>query len=196
MPAIRIEDRMPPATQLTYFDWMATVIHINAHPEERALLWYLNDIPLVFQDLSNPELLEMDHNWFGWCDWLKDLYLRMGGHQNGFVSQTPQYSIFEWLVCIAIKVEDDIMHDPFAYPEDRSWCWFWAIISNLGLAHWTGSPIVVERTIEALMTRNFSPNGSGSICGLLPNVIIDMRTVPFWAQMNHWATQNYDWSMQ
>lgn len=191
MPAENIADRLPPAPHpMGYMEWCMTIDHLVAHPEEKALLVYLGTMPLAFPPVGNEEVFALDQNWYGWCDWLRQIYASLGGAEP--LDNLP-YSILEWLTVMAIKVEDDVMRDPWQYPEDRSWCWFWVMVHNLGLDRPGIHPTEVEQIVSCLLNRQFAPSGAGSICGHMPNARLDMRYVPFWNQMNQWAIQNYDW---
>ena len=104
-------------------------------------------------------------------------------------------SVLEMLVGLAYSIEDHVLYD--GTKGDRSAIWFWMMLENLGLDVCTdtwmrltpGSSSFVERTIECVLDRAYSPDGYG---GLFPlrNPSEDQREVEIWYQAHAYILEN------
>lgn len=191
MGALRIQDRLPLPGGIgtnSYFDWLVAIIAPKDRLWNIDFLKRLDSIPFV---VPPGECESIDLAWTHHVSWLRSLYLDNLQRDIGPEDLHGEPSFFEWLVCMAVRIEDNIMYDPFTYPEDRSWCWFWVMLNNAGLDNSNN----IEQDVYCLMTRNFSPSGAGSICGYIQNCNLDLRTISWWDQMQIWCGQNFDWSI-
>ena len=90
-------------------------------------------------------------------------------------------SVLEMMIALARRASFEDSGEPAA--------WFWKLIFNLGLIHYTDAvynnmvQLDVEDTLDDLMERTYHPDGQG---GLFPldNPMQDQREVELWYQMS------------
>lgn len=92
-------------------------------------------------------------------------------------------SVFEMMVALAIRVEENIMDDP-RYG-DRTGQWFWKMINNLGLGSMSDRCFdtdYVDNAIKALLNHEYEPNGRWGLF-MVRNCDCDMRKLEIWHQL-------------
>lgn len=102
-------------------------------------------------------------------------------------------SVLEMLVALAVRIEFDIMHDPYR-DEDCCSLWFWVMINNLKLTKFTNDMFDVDAVSEILwkfIDRKWDYAGHGSPFPL-KKPKEDARHVEIWSLMNRWLSENYD----
>lgn len=91
-------------------------------------------------------------------------------------------SMLEMLIAFSVKIANLTEGEPRA--------WFWHMIQNIGLEHWTDAYATdpharedIEEVLDRVIWRNYDPNGHG---GLFPltNPREDQRKVELWYQVN------------
>lgn len=197
------ENHLPPvspdggATIWSYPDWLRLIIAPPHDPN-----WDTTQVDILDQMpwFCRTDLVWLDENWYGSATWLRQRYMRLGGvPMRGDLRITPSGptlewlydgpTVFEWLVCIAVKLEEkDFWNGDPAQPS-RAWCWFWTMMENAHLDR--GGKRYLEHTVEKLLNREFSPNGAGSIGGYIPKCKFDMRRMAWWGMMQNWSTRAY-----
>lgn len=96
---------------------------------------------------------------------------------------TGPCSIFEMILALAIRCEENIMDDT-AFG-NRTGQWFWGMINNLELGSMTDDrfdKLYVEETIERFLNREYEPNGKGGLF-TVRNCDRDLRNVEIWFQL-------------
>lgn len=94
-------------------------------------------------------------------------------------------TVFEVLVALARRIESDIMYD--AEKENRTYKWFWLMISNLGIL----CPDDRKDIVNTWMCRKFDPDGTGSLFPL-QNPSIDQTRLDIWSQMTNYFSERGD----
>lgn len=92
-------------------------------------------------------------------------------------------SVFEMMVALCIRCEEDIMDDPLI--GDRTSQWFWGMVVNLGLGSMTDDRFdrrKVDDIIGRFLDRDYEPDGRGGLF-TIRNCEQDLRTVEIWFQM-------------
>lgn len=106
-------------------------------------------------------------------------------------------SFLEFLISLAIVIEEDIMYDPSE--PDRTPDWFWLMMRNAGLDMYTDANMLeggtmalgmVHEKVERILRRRYSPSGDG---GLFPlkHPQMDQRKVEIWYQANAYFIEEY-----
>lgn len=165
-----------------YFEWMYQLISNSKYSRAkhyRKLLSQLHGINFTYT-------IEMDDNRA--ADGI-DLRYRFG-YEHGyddyiitaFLDDRP-CSVLEMLIALACHCEN-IMEDP--EHEDRTWKWFWGMISSLGLDSMDDSHFDRDRVnevIDIFLNREYDRDGKGGLF-TIKNSKRDLRTVEIWYQMN------------
>ena len=129
-------------------------------------------------------------------------YLRLafveeeGGEVTDEVMSVP-CSFLEFLVGLAMAIEDKIMYDPSE--PDKASEWFWTMMDNSGLSRFddrymlegrTLAYQMVSATMEKVMRRRYEPNGDK---GLFPlkHPAEDQRRVEIWYQANAYFIEEF-----
>lgn len=101
-------------------------------------------------------------------------------------------SVLEMLIGLAWRIENQIMLDE-AYG-DRTFCWFWGMVCNLGLGQMTDDRYdegFVEDAIQKFMHHEYAPDGEGGLF-LIEGLDVDLRGVEIWDQMNWYLNEILD----
>lgn len=92
-------------------------------------------------------------------------------------------SVLEMMVALAIRCEEDIMHNPLM--GDRTQQWFWKMIVNLGLGGMRDEFYDEQQADDILsrfIHRDYSSEGRGGLF-VARNCPHDMRSLEIWDQM-------------
>ena len=110
----------------------------------------------------------------------------VGEHIYYVASELPEYcSILEMMIALAMRMENDILHDD-EYG-DRTSQWFWMMIENLGLADEYDQfyrEYYVQMTLDKFLRREYKPSGKGGLF-VVNSGQFDMRGTEIWYQMNY-----------
>ena len=166
-----------------YFDWLYDIVCDNKPNDTTSyskLLMHLHTIEFTW-------VLPMDENRAS-CG--KDMRYRFAIHHNdlGSVDEILDIldkpcSVFEMMVALAVKMEEDIMDDP-EYG-DRIGYWFWGMIISLGLGSmWDANfdKKYVNEIIDKFLNRDYMPDGSGGLF-TIRDCDCDLREVEIFHQM-------------
>lgn len=102
-------------------------------------------------------------------------------------------SIFEMMVALANRCEEDITYDPDI--GDRASEWFQTMLRSLGLSTMTDDVGVDERyfdiVIDRFLNREYKPNGEGGLF-IIKDCVHDLRDVEIWYQAMWYLTSKED----
>lgn len=93
-------------------------------------------------------------------------------------------SVFEMILALAIRCEEDYMDDPGIGERYRQW--FWGMVRNLGLGAMmdhTYDEAYVDQVIDIFLKREYKPNGEGGLF-TIKKCPFDLRQVEIWYQLN------------
>ena len=102
---------------------------------------------------------------------------------NCYLEDERPCSILEMMIGLAIRCEEEIMMDP-RY-DDRTYLWFWDMISSLGLNDFSDDHFYkeeAEEIIRRFIFREYEPNGRGGLF-YIRNCDRDVRDQEIWVQM-------------
>lgn len=162
-----------------YFEWMYRLVCGRKRLSYRKLFQYLHSVDFYY---TNP----MDGNR---AEDGVDLRYRFGyefsyeGPMIASYLDDRQCSVLEMMVALAIRCEEHIMDDPEV--GNRTYQWFWTMISSLGLSRMSDSRYDEERVcniIGRFLNREYGRNGEGGLF-TLKHSRRDLRTVEIWYQM-------------
>lgn len=167
-----------------YFNWMYNIACADRFPNDisyRKLLMHLHNTTFRYS-------IRRDSNR---ADDGVSLRYRFAIH-NGYAENlgddiynyiTEPCSVFEMILALAIRCEENIMDD--ASFGDRTSQWFWGMINNLGLGAMRDDyfdKIFVDELIERFLDRDYEPNGNGGLF-TVRNCDHDLRNVEIWFQL-------------
>lgn len=92
-------------------------------------------------------------------------------------------SVFEMMLALALRCEEDIMSSEEA--GNRTYEWFWEMIDNLELGYMDDDEFnekVAYDVVRNFLDRNYSPEGDGNII-YIERCEKDLRTIEIWFQM-------------
>ena len=167
-----------------YFDWMCAIAcadRFNKDISYRKLLMYLHNTVFRYS-------IKRDSNRADDGVSLRYRFAISKGYDETLAYDIHHYitgpcSIFEMMLALAIRCEENIMDDTeFG---DRTGQWFWGMINNLGLGSMTDDrfdKLYVEEVIERFLDREYEPNGNGGLF-TVRNCDRDLRDVEIWFQL-------------
>lgn len=116
--------------------------------------------------------------------------------KNFPMKDIPEATIFEMLVALAMRMEDQLLDEEHNY--DRTSEWFWMMIKNLGLDIYDDenynqydSNKIIFDTVTRLNERTYCKNGTGGLFPLVGKVSRDQRKLEIWYQMMSYLDQNF-----
>lgn len=168
-----------------YFDWLYSII-ADKRVRFRELCRALHDREFVYT-------IPMDANRYE--DGI-DLRYHFGRDKHipdatiSAVLDVAPCSVFEMMVALAYRCEDNIM---YSFDEGgRTSEWFQVMLKSLGLYSMNDDVGVDERyfnmAIDRFLNREYQPNGKGGLF-LLKNCIHDLRDVEIWYQAMWYLTE-------
>lgn len=157
-----------------YFDWLYDLIAKRV--SYRKLMMHLHSIEFTY-------LIDMDRNRAA-----DGMNMRWRFACNEGFREVPDCldgpcSVFEMMIAVAVKCEEDIMDDP-GYG-DRTAQWFWNMITSLGLGSMNDKNYdkrFVDDVITRFLDREYEPDGKGGLF-TIRNCDCDLRTIEIFYQM-------------
>ena len=152
-------------TELEYYRWLTNSICPDSYARRMLmysdLLWYLYISPYTWEFM-------MDENRF--CDG-QELVLNFAGDNGLDYYQTKadlvrhcECSMLEMMGALAIRLETSIKSD-IRYG-DRTGYWFWGMIENMGLSHYTDKNFdatEVDDILRRFLARDYAADGRGGL---------------------------------
>lgn len=123
---------------------------------------------------------------------LRDLYISKGGKLSQVDINRP-VSMLEVLVAMAIRCEDDKMHEDSL--GDRTPVWFWGMIKNASLLSEDDDnidDIYVRARLKDILDRNYGRHGEGGL--FYTNDLSchrNFKRIELWEQLGHWLNYAY-----
>ena len=166
-----------------YFEWLFNLACGERYAEEisyRKLLTHLHSIEFTY-------LIDNDGNRAS--DGI-DLRYRFA-ITNGYENQVDDIldaldgpcSVFEMILALAIRCEENIMDNPSL--GDRTGQWFWGMIGSLGLRTMTDNMFNEDRVNDIILrflNREYEPDGRGGLF-TIRQCRQDLRNVEIWYQL-------------
>lgn len=164
----------------SYFDWLINLVCEKRYSKQvsyEKLLRYLHKVEFtyVIQKDENRAMDGIDLRW-------RFAHNEMG-YQRIPVCLGGPCSIFEMMVALALRCEEDYMDDPTV--GNRTGQWFWNMIVSLGLGSMTDDLFdkrEVDDILDRFLNRYYSPNGRGGLF-TVKNCPYDIRELEIWDQM-------------
>ena len=101
-------------------------------------------------------------------------------------------SIFEMMVALAIRCDEDVMYDPEL--GNRVDLWFWEMFTTLGLEEFEGDELDYYRIDDIFDTfngRKYDFDGRNGGMFIVENAPEDLRRVELWYQMMWWLNERH-----
>ena len=171
-----------------YFEWLSDLVCGERYAEQisyKKLLMFLHDTKFRYS-------IPLDENRAAdGVDLRRRFALSREDITNAEDYLDEPCSVFEMMVALSIRCEEDIMDDPAI--GDRTGQWFWVMITNLGLG-----AMLDERfdrpharyVINKFLDRKYEPNGKGGLFTIY-NCEVDLRDVEIWNQLNWYIDSIY-----
>ena len=168
-----------------YFNWMYNIVCADRFPEDisyRKLLMHLHNTRFRYSIKRDVDRADDGVS-------LRYRFALHGGDYDETLGDdihhyiTDPCSVFEMILALAIRCEENIMDDT-AFG-NRTGQWFWGMINNLGLGSMTDDrfdKLYVEELIERFLNREYEPNGKGGLF-TVRNCDRDLRDVEIWFQL-------------
>lgn len=162
-----------------YFNWMYEIACVDRFPNDisyRKLLMHLHNTRFTYS-------IKRDSNRADDGVSLRYRFALASGYDDVHYYLTDPCSVFEMILALAIRCEENIMDDT-AYG-NRTGQWFWGMINNLGLGSMIDEKfdkLYVEETIDRFLDREYEPSGKGGLF-TVRNCDCDLRDVEIWFQL-------------
>ena len=165
----------------SYFEWLCNVIN----DEKKTVYKYLDLLRKLFET-NFTYSIAMDANREADGIDLRYQFGRDVGYKDyqiaSYLDASP-CSIFEMMVALSIRCENQFAYDP-AYG-DRTANWFWEMVKSLGLMNQTDDhfdPDHIDLVLDCFLSRDFKKNGHGGLF-TIHDPSKDMRGIDIWYQM-------------
>lgn len=170
----------------SYFNWLISKVSADIFQYSKLLtiLFNVNFVPIV----------EGDKNRAADGTYLRILYAREINVDKSIIEQglnTPECTVLEMMVALAIRMENDIMYDDRL--NDRTYLWFNQMLISMDLVNQIDinfNENYVYQRLTDFINRNYDSNGYGSLFTIRNvNNQIDMRQYEIWQQMQIYVNQ-------
>ena len=165
-----------------YFEWMIDMVSKDRFDDLHTygkLLTYLHDVEFTY-------IIPKDVNRA--IDGV-DLRYRYAIHSrySEYYEDVVEYldgpcSVLEMMIALAIRCEEQIMHDPLI--GDRTGQWFWRMIVSLGLGPMTDEHFNLEEAEDIIwrfLNREYESDGRGGL--FIVKNHGDLRDIEIWGQL-------------
>lgn len=109
---------------------------------------------------------------------------------ENYISQ--DCSVFEMMIALSIRIEEDIMDNPVY--GNRVSQWFWSMIASLGLADEDDINFNLERCnyiLTRFLNRQYKPNGEGGLFTLV-HPDCNLTNIEIWWQANRFCNEQLE----
>lgn len=169
----------------SYVEWLTDIInHDNKAEKYTKLISHLYNSPFKWS-VANDDNRELDgialRDYFAY-----DKNVEIGTDLDG------PCSMFEMMVALARRCEDDIMTG--TSDENRTYLWFWDMISNSGLSKFDDEKYnfdKVEDIIGIINDRKYKNDGTGGGLFVTKNDKNDFKNVELWYQLSFYLQEKY-----
>lgn len=170
-----------------YFEWMLSIVDEKRFDNYHRLLSRLDGTDFVSDGSPFRDINDRDSNRGADGISLRYRFGYLMGYSNPMIASyldDRPCSVFEMLVALAIRIEEEIMHE--SDKGDRTDIWFWDMLFNLNLTgmddiHYDER--VVDRILHTFMYRDYNSSGFGSLFPTI-NPRADLRKTDIWYQMS------------
>lgn len=165
-----------------YFEWLCGLANDQEHSNRYSYL----DLFELLHNIDFHVVIGMDENR---AEDGIDLRYRFGeecGYHQAMIASYLDIcpcSVFEMMVALALRCEENIMDDPVK--GNRISKWFWIMLTNLGLESMDDGnydELYCREVIRRFLNRDYSRNGKGGLF-VIENCEYDLRHVEIWHQM-------------
>ena len=167
--------------EIEYMAWLADIVDVGFEYQE--LIEMLFQMPFRYS-------VQLDKNRVDDARELRYAFGREFDYNvNGYLD--GQVSVFEVLVALAKRCEDNIMHEDEL--GDRSGEWFWLMISNLGLDSMDDDHFdeeYVREKVDIFLDRRYSKTGIGGIFHV-KKPRQDLTEIDIWMQMRWFLSEKF-----
>lgn len=167
-----------------YFNWMYNIVCADRFSRDisyRKLLMHLHNTAFTYS-------IKRDSNRADDGVSLRYRFALSMGYDETLEHDIHHYitspcSVFEMILALAIRCEENIMDDT-AFG-NRTGQWFWGMIVNLGLGSMTDDQfdkLYTDEVVSRFLDREYKPNGDGGLF-TIKNCDRDLRNVEIWFQL-------------
>ena len=166
-----------------YFEWLFSLICGGEYNNRRSfmkLLHHLHETEFTY-------LLPNDQNRAEDGMTLRYRFIVTQGHEDAYdyimYALEGPCTVFEMMVALALRCEEDVMDDPKL--GNRAGQWFWGMIGNLGLGSMLDERYDrshIDFVIERFLNRRYEPNGKGGLF-TIRDFSGDLSEVEIWYQL-------------
>lgn len=178
----------PADVKMDYFDWMVDITnpsHYSGPHSFRKLLDYLHSVDFRYRKINDGDRMRdgarLRCRYAGSTDKFPyDYIIRVLDRDEN------RCSVFEMMLALAIRCEEEIMSDPRM--GDRTAQWFWQMAVTMGLGGMTDVNFDEEKVsavVDRFLERKYEPDGTGGLFKLRRSTK-DVRKMSIWAQMCHY----------
>ena len=166
-----------------YFEWLSRIVCGDKFSKDisyKKLLMRLHDTPFRYVILRDRNRAE-DGISLRYRFVLEQGYEEM--YDDVMIFLEGPCSVFEMMVALAIRCEENIMDDPNV--GDRTSQWFWGMITNLGLGAMHNKNFdrqYVDERVAIFLDREYRPDGKGGLF-TIRHCDRDLRDVEIWYQL-------------
>lgn len=165
-----------------YFNWLTSIIFNKTSGEGCYKL-----LSSLFSRYFDVFLIERDVNRAEDGISLRDRYVQETG--NAYPELSAKCTFLEMMVALAIRMENVMSNPEFG---DRTYCWFWIMIENIGLYDMTDAYFgqdKVDIAINKVLNRDYAYDGSGGGLFILDHPRADLRKTELSYQKSWFCTQ-------
>ena len=165
-----------------YFEWIYDLVCNDRYASEtsfRKLLMYLHSTEFIF-------VLPMDENRAVDGVSLRYRFALSQDQEELADFLDGPCSVFEMMVALALRCEENIMDD--LEVGERTGQWFWNMVVSLGLGSMSDARFnkrQAKNIIERFLYREYESDGRGGLF-MIKNCTRDLRDMEIWLQMNEY----------
>lgn len=168
---------------MSYYNWLVEMIYADDYTRHcyQKVLSLLYSKPFIWT-IHNDGNREVDGLM------LRDIYEKEIGLP---AEKYGKCSVLEMMIGLALRCEDNLMHDP--EEGDRTYLWFWEMMDNLGLTEqddYCFNETTCVRIIDRMLYRRYDEDGKGGPF-YIPNCSKNLKTAELWYQLNYYIENRF-----
>lgn len=172
-------------TDEDYFEWLKQFVIINQFPSYNKLCKELHSMPFIFYlDMDEKRKDDGEYLRYRYAISRADRGLKL--YLNDAIGPC---TVFEMMVALSIKLEENIMSD--TRYGDRTSQWFFCMVTSLGLGYMNDDNFDKDKVFDIVRTfihRDYQKNGKGGLF-TLRHCVYDLRDVDIWCQSQWWLEE-------